>query len=205
MLTIILRMPLQLILCHMEILRNWFENNFFKLNADKCNLLISNHDEDSSAIINSEIIEGNKSVKLLGIKIVNEVKFKEHVTSICKKVSQKFYARARIVNYMNIDKLRLILKAFIESQFQYCPLVWMFHSRTLNSRIHRLHQRAFRLAYKEAHLSFEELLRKEKSFTTHHRNLQKLAIEMYKFYRNLSLDIMKNIFQSPYSLCFLWH
>ena len=31
--------------------------------------------------------------------------------------------------------LRLIRKAFIESQFSYCPLVWMFHSRTLNNRI----------------------------------------------------------------------
>ena len=131
---------------NVEILRNWFENNFFKLNADKCNLLISNHDEDASVIINNEIIEGNKSVKLLGIKIDNEVKFKEHVTSLCKKVSQKLHALARIANYMNTDKLRLILKAFIESQFQYCPLVWMFHSRTLNNRINRLHERALRLA-----------------------------------------------------------
>ena len=73
MLTIIFRMPLQLILLNIleknvEILRNWFENNFFKLNADKCNLLISNHDEDASVIINNEI-ERNKPVKLLGIKI----------------------------------------------------------------------------------------------------------------------------------------
>ena len=118
---------------NVEILRNWFENNFFKLNADKCNLLISNHDEAASVIINTEIIEGNKSVKLLGIKI-DEVKFKEHVTSQCKKVSQKLHALARIANYMHTDKLGLILKAFIETQFQYCPLVWMFHSRTLNNQ-----------------------------------------------------------------------
>ena len=152
---------------NVEILRNWLENNFFKLNADKCNLLISNHDDD--------------------------VKFKERVTSLCKKVSRKLHALARIANYTNKDESRLILKAVIESQFQYCPLVWMFHSRTLNNRINRLHERALRLAYTEAHLSFEELLRKDKSFTIHHRNLQKLAIEMHKFRRNLSPDIIIHI------------
>ena len=119
----------------MEILTIWFENNYFKLNADKCHLLISNHDEDASIIIDNKIIEGNTSVKLLGVKIDNELNFKEHVTNICNKVSQKLHALARISSYMKSEKLRLILKAFIESQFQYCPLIWMFHNRTLNNRV----------------------------------------------------------------------
>ena len=65
----------------------------------------------------------------------------------------------------------------------------------MNNRINRLHERALKLAYKEPHLTFEELLVKDKSFTIHHRNLQKLAIEMYKFHKNLSPEIMKCIFQ----------
>ena len=178
---------------NVEVLTTWFKNNYFKLNADKCKLLVSNHDEDASIVIDNEIVEGSKSVKLLGIKIDNELKFKEHVTNICNKVSQKLHALARISGYMKVDKLRLILKAFIESQFQYCPLVWMFHSRTLNNRINRLHERALRLANKDSHLTFEELL--IKSFSIHHRNLQKLAIEMYKFHMNLSPEIMNLIFQ----------
>ena len=145
---------------NMEVLTAWFKNNYFKLNADKCKLLVSSHDEDASILIEDEIVEGSKSVKLLGIKIDNEFKFKEHVTNICNKVSQKLHALARISGYMKEDKLRLILKAFIESQFQYCPLIWMFHSRTLNNRINRLHERALRLAYKDSQLTFEELLTK---------------------------------------------
>ena len=57
----------------------------------------------------------------------------EHVSNICKKVSTKLHALARISNFMNPQKLRLLMKAFIVSQFSYCPLVWMFHSHLLNN------------------------------------------------------------------------
>ena len=67
----------------------------------------------------------------------------------------------------------------------------MFHSRTLNNGIH---ERALRLVYKEPTLTFEELLRKDNSFTIHHRNLQKLATEMYKIKNDLSPTLMKFIF-----------
>ena len=107
---------------NVEVLITWFKNNYFKLNAGKCKLLVSNHDEDASILINGEIVEGNKSVKLLGIRIDNELKFQEHVANICNIVSQKLHALVRISGYMKVDKLRLVHKAFIESQFQYCPL-----------------------------------------------------------------------------------
>ena len=130
---------------NVEILTTWFKNNYFKMNADKCKLLVSNHDEDASILINGEIVEGNKSVKLLGLKIDNELNFNEHVTNICNTVSQKLHTLARISGYMKVNKLRLILKAFIESQFQYCPLIWMFHSRALNTRINKLQRLAIKM------------------------------------------------------------
>ena len=100
------------------------------------------------------------------------------------------------------DKLRILVKAFIESQFSYCPLVWMFHSRDLNNRINRLHERALRLVYKNKNLTFEELLKKDKSLSIHHRNLQKLATELYKVKNNLSPTLMASIFpqrEIPYN------
>ena len=82
-------------------------------------------------------------------------------------------------------KLRIIMKAFVSSQLAYCSLVWMFHSRQINHKINKLHERAPRIAYNDHFSSFEELLSKEKSVT-----------EMYEILNGLSPDIMKDIFET---------
>ena len=105
-----------------SILITWFSDNYFKMNADKCKLLITNHEEDISAIIVGQSIICSKSVKLLGINIDNKFDFNIHVSNICKKVSLKLHALARISHFLGTDKLRILMKSFIESQFGYCPL-----------------------------------------------------------------------------------
>ena len=114
--------------------------------------MVTNHSDETSLLVGKELIKGSKSVKLLGITIYNKLNLNEHVSNICDKVSQKLHILARVV-FINTDKLRILMKAFIESQFNYCPLVWMFHSRTLNNRINRLHEKALRLVYKDDHCS----------------------------------------------------
>ena len=101
----------------------------------------------------------------------------------------------RIANIVSHEKFEITIKSFIESQFQYCSLVWMFHNRTLSNKINRLHEKVLRLFYEDPSLTLEELLIKDKSFTIHHRNLRKLATEMYKFNNNLSHATMKFIFE----------
>ena len=186
-----------------SILVKWFLDNYLMVKADKSHLLVTKCHENISIAVDREIIEASEKVKLLGVTIDNKLDFNEHVSNICKKVSTKLHALARISNFMNPQKLRMLMKAFIESQFSYCPLVWMFHSRLLNNRINKLHERALRLVYKDTTLTFERLLEKDNSFTIHHRNIQKLAIEIYKVINNDSLIIMKHIFSvntNPYNL-----
>ena len=71
------------------------------------------------------------------------------------------------------------MNAFITSQFSYCPLVWMSHSRTMNNRINKIHEKTLRLVYKdEKNLSLDDLLKKDKSVSIHQRNLQILATDI---------------------------
>ena len=124
----------------------WFKENHMKPNGDKCHLLVTT-EKSVSINIDGSNVENKKEQKLLGIKFDSSLSFKGHIASLCKKASQKLHALTRIVNYMDLPKRKVLMKAFITSQFSYCPLIWMFHSRTLNNRINNIRERALRLIY----------------------------------------------------------
>ena len=165
----------------------WFENNHMKLNAGKCHLFISGNKYEHCWVNTgvSKLWESS-NVKLLGVNIDNHLKFDKHLSGICSKASQKLNILTRLAKFLTFEQKRFIFKSFFESQFKYCSLVWMFHSRSLNSKINRLHKRALRLVYNDFASTFDELLEKYGSFTVHHSNIQVLAIELHKIIHGTS-------------------
>ena len=114
----------------------WFADNFMKLNADKCYLLVLGQRCDDPVTVrigNADVVNSSEE-KLLGVQIDSTLSFDNHVSKLCQKASNKLYALARISPYMDQNKQRALMRAFITSQFQYCPLIWMFHSRQLNQK-----------------------------------------------------------------------
>ena len=91
---------------------------------------------------------------------------------------------------MSIPKRKLLMNSFFISQFTYCPRVCMCHSRLINNKINRLHEKCLRIVYSDKTSSFEELLDKDGSVTIHIIDLQVPATEMFKVYRNLSPNII---------------
>ena len=170
---------------------SWIQYNGLKANPDKFHLLLSDDDVNLSMQVDNNEIFNSLSKKLLGIKVDNKVAFKIHVESLCKNASQKLHALSRIGNYMTFEQRRIILHSFLISQYGYCPLVWMFHTRELNNKINNIHKRALRIVYQDSKSSFEDLLEKEKAFTVHDRNIQTLGIELHKVAYGIAPKIMR--------------
>ena len=72
------------------------------------------------------------------------------------------------------------MKVFIESQFGYCRLIWMFHSSGVNNKIKHLHERSSQIVHKDNISFFEGLLKRDKSFIIHQRNIKSLVVELFK-------------------------
>ena len=113
-----------------------------KANPEKSHVILSSNTQREIRFANASIAS-SPSEKLLGITLDSELKFEEHINKICNIVNKKLNPLHRIGNHMSLDKRKMLLRAFIESQFS--SLIWMFHSRTLNNKINRLHEKVLGL------------------------------------------------------------
>ena len=171
-----------------------------KLNEDKCHLMIfGDKRNDISLYIGNVKIKESKEEKFLGVILDKTLCFKQQVKSICKEAGQKLHALSRISHFLDTEQLKRIMRAFILSQFNYCPLVWMFCNRTLDNKVNRIHERALRITYKDMRSDFDTMLLRDNAVTIHTRNLQLLMTEIYKTKWELNLTFMKEIFVEKHS------
>ena len=178
----------------------WFPNNCMKLNEDKCHLMIfGDKSNDISLNIGSVRIKESKEEKLLGVILDKTLCFKQQVKFICKKAGQKLHALSRISHFLDTEQLKRIMRAFILSQFNYCPLVWMFCNGALDNKVNRIHERALRITYKDMRSDLDTMLLRDNAVTIHARNLQLLMTEIYKAKWELNPTFMKEIFVEKHS------
>ena len=164
-----------------------------KLNKSKCHFLTNGTKEVLFIKVGDELVWESMSEKLLGITVDKKLNFNAYLANTCKKASCKVTALGRITWILSFHKRRLVLKTF-ESQFSYCPLVWMFCSKKMKKKINHIHERALRLVYKDYRSSYQELLLKDNSLSFHHRNIHCLAIEMYKVRNHLCPPFLQELF-----------
>ena len=73
--------------------------------------------------INGKEINNFREIKLLGIVIDNQLKFKNTLKTYAKEASFKLYALRRIRKFLTVEKARILANAFINSQFDYALLI----------------------------------------------------------------------------------
>ena len=100
----------------------WFPDNYMKLNEEKWHLMtFSKSSTDTSIhVANAEIKESSEE-KLLGVTLDKHLTFKPHTSNLCKKANLKIHGPARISTYMETEKIVLLMKMFIMSQFNLLP------------------------------------------------------------------------------------
>ena len=85
------------------------------------------------------------------------------------------------------------MSVFFNSQFNYCPLVWMCHNLATNRKLNKLHQKCLHIICN--YVSLKELLKKDGSVSIHDKNIQCLALEMSNVSSGLSSPFISDIFK----------
>ena len=110
----------------------WFRTNSLKANAGKFQFMILNRNNHrrQQMVINSITVKEINEVILLGITIDNKLVFKS-IEKLCRTAQYKLHALTCIRKYLTLDKAILLGNTFINRQFNYAPLIWMFCRKTL--------------------------------------------------------------------------
>ena len=138
---------------------DWFNHNFMKANPDKFQFIVF----DKSSLVkyaitlNKTSIVSQDSVKLLGITFDKQLSFDSHIREICLKAGRKLSVLCRLSHILDTDAKLLLTNAFIMSQFEYCPCIWHFCSRSNSMKIERFQKRALRHIYSDYTSTYTQL------------------------------------------------
>ena len=92
--------------------------------------------------------------------------------------------------YISREQALLICNAVILSNFNYCPLIWLFCNKGANKKIDRAQKRALKILHNDCGSSFQSLLARSNSFTIHVKDLQKLMTKIYMSLNNMNPSIV---------------
>ena len=106
----------------------YFKVNSMKSNPKKFQFMILGKGTRQTIIlnINNIKIRESQNVELLGLTIDNRLTFKDHINMLCRRANYKSHALRRIRTYLTLEKSKLLYNAFINSQFHYAPIIWIF-------------------------------------------------------------------------------
>ena len=167
------------------------------MNPEKCHAFILGKEimpENFTIRVGDAHILPEHEVTLSGVTLDSRLNINTHINNILKEVSKKVNALIQIAKYLNTSQKTLLSSTFIYSQFNYCPLVWMFSGKDRNKKIDNLHKRVLRLLYDDYTSNYEELLLKDDSVCVHVRNLQFLMTKIFKTIHDENPHFMRDVF-----------
>lgn len=163
----------------LQCINKWVKGNNLVLNASKTQTMVICTTRKRRKLKPWSLMYGNilikevAEVKLLGIKIQNNLAWRSHLTEVSKKVMQRAGMISRISKFLPIDILRIISHSLIYSHVSYCGAVWGNASRgdirrlqiTLNKAARIVLRSGFEMGSKElmekmGWLTIEEYIRR---------------------------------------------
>ena len=174
----------------------WFMLNSLKTNPGKFQLMILGDKTCYKHILklNSICVQSNDDATLLGVMIDKNLTFKKHVCNLVCKAQYKLHSLCRIRKFLTIEKAKILGNAFIDSQFNYAPLIWMLCRKTLYSKIEKIHHRTLKLVY-GIDDSYNNFLLSSNSVSIHQRHLRFLVTEIFKSISQINPEFMWSFFK----------
>ena len=141
--------------------------------------------------INNIKIRESQNVELLRLTLDNLLTFEYRINMLCRRANYKLHALRRIRKYLTLEKSKLLYNNFINNQFNYAFIIWMFCHKQDYFEVEKIHYKALKIVY-NSNECYEELLIRNNEVSIHQKQLRTLATEIYKSLADVNPDFMKS-------------
>ena len=174
----------------------WFKVNSLETNTSKFQSMLlkkkSVNAEDFNIIADNDTVNVTDTINVLGVNIDDKLNFNSHLSNICNKAGRQLDVLKRLKGFLDYASRLSIYKSFIMSNFNYCPVVWMFASSL--SKFVDIQKRALRFVLGDYTSDYHELLNKADVPGVKILALSYLAIEVYKWVNGLNPEYFSDLF-----------
>ena len=183
----------------------WFDNNQTTANPDKFQSIVLSrrYVETFDICVDDHTISRDNTLKMLGVTLDDKLNCKAHIRNICQTASCQINALKRISNFLNEQCRMNVYKSFINANFSYCPMVWMFCGKTNLNKLEKLQERALAVVYGDNSLDYDDMLQRSGQLRIRINLIRLVAIEMFKCTKGINPAYMNDMFidkESKYNL-----
>ena len=156
---------------------SWFIQNGMKPNPDKYLAMVLGKTEDKLNFKLADIdIKTTEKTFLLGVVLDDELKFDDHISSICRKVSAQISALNRLKNILPLKTKESLYRAFILPYFNYCKQVWQHCGKRNTAKIEKDNERALKYISKDKSASYQDILERIRLPSMETRRIQDMLL-----------------------------
>jgi len=175
----------------------WFEQNNMKANAEKFQLMFLSRQvkiTDDNIKIGHATIKASESINILGIELDNRLKLNLTIDEICSHSGKQINALKRIKHHLDKESKMIIYNSYINSNFNYCSVVWMLANKSEIDKLERTNKRALRFVTGKGNLSYEDICCHEKELSVYRKCIKTTAILMYKIRKGTVPEYLNDLF-----------
>ena len=172
----------------------WFFQNGMKPNLEKYQAMVLGTTEDKLLFKSGNIdIRTTKKTNLLGVVLNSKLKFDDHVSSICCKVSIQISALNKQKNILLLKTKEPLYCSFILPNFYYCNHVWHHCGKTNTTKIKKVNERALRYVYNDKHTSYQHHLERIRVPSMESRRILDMLLTIHKTMSNKAPRAIRNL------------
>ncbi|EDO33830.1 predicted protein [Nematostella vectensis] len=178
-------------------INDWFSSDYLGINTSKTQAMVlgRNSGYEYDLHVGPDHIKVETTLKILGVTLDSSLTYKEHITTVLKKVYAKVAALRRIKRVVPIQTMVALYKTYVLPHLEYCCPLLLGATKTQKDRLEKSNYYSLRtLLNLGRSSSYENCLVISNMRKLEHRRQVQALLLFFKSYRMQQATYIANFF-----------